>query len=159
MIRPAVIATFLIAASDLSTSAGAQNVYRCGDSYSQSPCAGGVAVDASDSRTRAQQAQAAADTARARQAANALEKDRLKQEEAAARADRQAPQADAGKAPTATHDTKPAHTSKKKPAKQPPYFTAHAAGEKKDSKKTAKKKNADNDAGNTDSANSTNAAR
>jgi hypothetical protein len=152
MIRPAVIATLLIAVSAVSTGANAQNVYRCGDSYSQSPCAGGVAVDASDSRSRAQQAQAAADTARARQAANALEKDRLKQEAAAERADRQAPQADAGKAPAATHDTKPAHTSKKKP-KQPPYFTAHAAGDKKDSKKTAKKKNADgentNGAGNT----------
>jgi hypothetical protein len=158
MIRPAVIATLLIASSALSTGVNAQNIYRCGDSYSQSPCAGGVAVDASDSRTRAQQAQAAADTARARQAANALEKDRLKQEDAAERAARQAPQADAGKPPAAAHDTKPAHTSKKKP-KQPPYFTAHAAGEKKDSKKTAKKKNADNDAGNTDSANSTSTAR
>lgn len=160
MIRPAVTATLLIAASAASTGAKAQNVYRCGDSYSQSPCAGGVAVDASDSRTRAQQAQAAADTARARQAANALEKDRLKQEEAAARADRQATQTDVGKAPAAAHDTKPAHTHKKKPAKQPPYFTAHAAGDKKDGKKTAKKKSADgNDAGNTDSAQSTNTAR
>jgi len=152
MIRPAVIATLLIAVCTLSTGARAQTVYRCGNSYSQSPCAGGAAVDASDSRSRAQQAQAEADTARARQSANALEKDRLKQEEAAARADRRAPQADANKAQAAAVP-KPAHTSKKKPAKQPPYFTAHAAGEKKDGKKTAKKKSTDgentNGAGNT----------
>ncbi len=138
-----IIAMLLIASSALSMGAGAQTVYRCGNSYSQSPCAGGVTVDANDSRSRTQQAQAEADTARARQSANALEKDRLKQEEAAARADRQAPQADAGKAPATVHATKPAQTNKKKPAKQPPYFTAHAAGEKKDSKKAAKKKSAD----------------
>ncbi len=149
MTRSLQIATFLIAGCALSTGLKAQNVYRCGDSYSQSPCAGGKAIDAGDSRTRAQQAQAESDTARARQAAQALERDRQKQEAAAERAARQAPQADAGRAQAAAPAPAAVHTHKTKPAKQPPYFTARAADEKKDNKKAAKTKSADgNNAGN-----------
>lgn len=60
--------------------AAAQNVYRCGDSYSQQPCLGGVMVPAEDARSAQQKAEAAAAARRDAKAAEALEKERLKQE-------------------------------------------------------------------------------
>lgn len=122
-------AIFFIATGAVFTSAQAQNIYRCGDSYSQSPCPGGVAVDASDSRTKVQKAQAEADTQRDRQAANALEKERLKQEAAATPG---TPKADTTKVSTAAAAP---HQSSKKKHKEPAYFTARAAADKKAEKK------------------------
>lgn len=40
------------------TGTSAQQVYRCGNSYSQSPCSGGLAVPSDDPRTEAQRAAA-----------------------------------------------------------------------------------------------------
>lgn len=133
MIRTRSFAIFFIATCALLTRAKAQNVYRCGDSYSQSPCPGGVAIDASDSRTKGQKAQADADTQRDRQAAQALEKERLKQE-AAANAGTQ--KAEATKAPAAAAAP---HPSSKKKHKEPAYFTARTAGDKKADKKKSEK--------------------
>lgn len=131
MIPVRSFAMFLIATCALLTRAEAQNVYRCGDSYSQSPCPGGVAIDASDSRTKGQKAQADADTQRDRQAANALEKERLKQEAAVTPAP---PKADAAKTSAAATP----HPSRKKKHKEPAYFTARTAADKKaDKKKSA----------------------
>lgn len=62
------------------TAATAQTVYRCGNSYSQTPCPNGVALDVADPRTPAQRAEAAAAAARDTQTANALEKTRLAEE-------------------------------------------------------------------------------
>jgi len=129
MIHARPIAIFFIASCTMLTVAKAQNVYRCGDSYSQSPCPGGVAIDASDSRTKGQKAQADADTQRDRQAANALEKERLKQEAAAAPAPQKA---GAAKASTAAATPRPRG---KKKHKEPAYFTARTAGDQKAEKK------------------------
>jgi len=122
-------AIFLIATGAILTRVEAQNVYRCGDSYSQSPCPGGVAIDAGDSRTKGQKAQADAATQRDRQTANTLEKERLKQEAAASPG---TPKTEAAKAsPT----TAAPHTSSKKKHKEPTYFTAKTAADKKAEKK------------------------
>ncbi|MDP1655746.1 MAG: hypothetical protein Q8K91_12670 [Hylemonella sp.] len=129
MIHARSFAIFFIATGAVFTSAQAQNIYRCGDSYSQSPCPGGVAIDAGDSRTKGQKAQADAATQRDRQTANTLEKERLKQEAAASPG---TPKADAAKASTAA--TTP-HPSRKKKHKEPAYFTAKTAADKKAEKK------------------------
>ena len=68
----------------LSTLAGAQPVYRCGNAYSQSPCpAGGRIVDATDSRTAAQRAEARRVAADERRLAAELRRDRLADEKTA----------------------------------------------------------------------------
>ncbi len=126
-------AMFFIATGAVFTSAQAQNIYRCGDSYSQSPCPGGMAIDANDSRTKVQKAQAEAATQRDRQTGDALEKERLKQEEVAARATQKT---HVTSAPTTAPTTAPApHKSSKKKHKEPAYFTAKTAGDKKAEKK------------------------
>lgn len=65
--------------------AGAQEVYRCGSTYSQKPCPNAVVVDVEDTRTSAQKAESDAKTRREMAQANAMEKSRQK-EEALARA-------------------------------------------------------------------------
>ncbi|MES2939955.1 MAG: hypothetical protein V4864_19920 [Pseudomonadota bacterium] len=72
------IALLLLAALGCGA-ASAQTVYRCGNSYSQKPCAGGTAVDAADPRSAAQAADTTAAAKRNAQAADALEKERLAQ--------------------------------------------------------------------------------
>ena len=62
----------------------AQNVYRCGDSYSQQPCAGGTVLQADDARSEEQRRQARVAAERDARAGDALEKARLKQEAMAA---------------------------------------------------------------------------
>ena len=81
-----LIATILIASYAFSSGAYAQKTFKCGNVYSETPCAGGVAVDTQDNRTKEQKNQADATTARTTDAAAALEKERLareKKEEAA----------------------------------------------------------------------------
>jgi len=126
------IALFLIAASALSTGASAQNAYKCGNSYSQTPCPDAVPVDAGDKRTSAQKMQADAATARTAQTANAMEKDRLTLE-------KKAPTASKGTTADLsppTNETPPQAGRNKK--KAPAYFTAQVPGEKKVKKKIAK---------------------
>ena len=105
--------------------------YRCGNSYSATPCADGTAIDASDTRTPAQQKAALASTQRQEAKASALEKDRLKKEAAAQKEARQAqqPTVNASKAP-ATNEAPPKqhHKPQRKPAE---YFTAKDATPKK----------------------------
>lgn len=74
------VASVLIAACALSTGVCAQEVYRCGDSYSTKPCANATVVDVQDARTSEQQAQAAASAKEEAQLAKTLERDRLKRE-------------------------------------------------------------------------------
>ncbi len=64
----------------------AQPVYRCGGSYSNQPCPGGVVVPTEDPRSAAQRAQTDAATKRDAQSAQAMEKERLKQEAVPAQA-------------------------------------------------------------------------
>lgn len=64
--------------------AAAQDVYRCGDSYSQKPCPGGALVPTDDARSAIQRSQAKEDAQRVSKAADAMEKARLKEEAKAA---------------------------------------------------------------------------
>jgi hypothetical protein len=113
-----------------STPVMAQNVYKCGDSYSQSPCPGGVAIDP-DRRSPAQKAQADAATARDAQAARSLEQARLKQE-AAARA------ANTPAIKSTVKDTPKSTPQARKKSRQPEYFTAREPGGKKPAKTSSK---------------------
>ncbi len=78
------ILAVLVAAA--AGAAGAQDVWRCGNSYSAQPCAGGTAVSAADPRSGSDAARAtSAAQADARRAAE-MEKARLAQEKAAPKA-------------------------------------------------------------------------
>lgn len=71
---------FLIAVHALSTGATAQNTYKCGNTYSQAPCPGGVVIDVADTRSASQKKQADMIIARDAQTADTMEAARLKQE-------------------------------------------------------------------------------
>jgi hypothetical protein len=62
--------------------AHAQEVYRCGSTYSQTPCPQGRLVDASDARNEAQRAEAARMAASVRRLATDMRRDRLGDEAA-----------------------------------------------------------------------------
>ena len=70
-------AALLLALSALALPAQSQSVYRCGESYSNSPCAGATVVATDDARSAAQRAQADAATRRDVRLARELEKERL----------------------------------------------------------------------------------
>jgi hypothetical protein len=55
-------------------------IYRCGQSYSQTPCPGGKLIDAADPRSAAQRAEARRTAQRERQLADRLERDRQQQD-------------------------------------------------------------------------------
>lgn len=131
-------AIFLIATIALSTGAIAQNVYKCGDAYSQTPCPGGATVDAADQRTPVQKTQADLATRRDARAADAMEKARLQQEKTDIAANTPTVKPDV--TGTAT-DTGTTHAKKKK-KRTPDYFTAEVPGKKK-KKQTARKKTED----------------
>jgi hypothetical protein len=75
-----LITALFVAISAFSAPAPAQLAYRCGNSYSQTPCPDGVAVDASDKRTAAQKQEADLATRRDAKTASSMEKARLAQE-------------------------------------------------------------------------------
>jgi hypothetical protein len=110
--------------------AGAQGVYRCGDTYSQQPCPGGAPLAAQDSRSAAQQAQTTQATQRNAKAADAMEKSRLKEEAKPISEGRVA-------LPARQEVTPPDEPVLTKP-KKPQYFTASAP--KKPGEKPVKKK-------------------
>ncbi|MFT3953462.1 MAG: hypothetical protein QM722_03365 [Piscinibacter sp.] len=60
-----------------TTAQAAGPVYRCGSSYSQTPCPGGTLVEAGDPRTAAQRAEARRIAAGERTAARKAEQERL----------------------------------------------------------------------------------
>ena len=70
----------LIALCALSTPTAAQIVYKCGDSYSQAPCAGAVVIDTADNRTAEQKLQSDLAAGRDARMAAAMQKTRLEQE-------------------------------------------------------------------------------
>ncbi len=76
------VAVVLLSIASLWTPAWGQTVYKCGNVYSQVPCPGAVAVEASDNRTPAQKAQADAAAAQAAKSADKMEKARLALEKA-----------------------------------------------------------------------------
>lgn len=107
-------------------SAGAQTIYRCGNSYSQAPCAGGQVIEAAEPPASGPQARGTSAMERDLNAAAILEKDRLRLEANAARAYIPPPAA-AGREARAA-----------KPRK-PEQFTAKAPGKPQDKKKPKKK--------------------
>lgn len=62
--------------------AQAQEIYRCGSVYSQTPCPQGRLLEADDSRSEAQRAEAARVAASERRLANEMRRDRLAEEAA-----------------------------------------------------------------------------
>lgn len=137
------IAPFFIALCAISMGATGQNVYKCGNTYSQKPCVDGVVLDVQDARTPEQKAQSDALIKRDSAAANAMEKARLKEEaqqrsdnaKLAAAAARNFSAKPKGKASeptddaTASHKTKAKKKSAKK-KKEPAHFTTRHAPEK-----------------------------
>ncbi len=80
---PLALCITFIGSLTLAPDAQAQKVYRCGNHYSQTPCAGGdsTEIPVNDARTPEQKRDIERATARNAQAADALERSRLKQEE------------------------------------------------------------------------------
>src|SRR4051794_30909309 len=116
--------------------AAAQNVYRCGDSYSQKPCPGGALVPTDDARSDSQRKQTREAAQRDGKAADAMQKARLKEEAKPAQAYIPA----AAGEPSAEEKKSAAAVKPKKPQ----YFTAAAPGKPGDAgpkkKSKAKKK-------------------
>jgi hypothetical protein len=121
-------AAVLIASSAFLAPAQAQNAYRCGNTYSQTPCPGGMPVDASDKRTSEQKAQADEVARRELRMADALEKSRLQQEEEQRKAAVKSAEKPAKKAATKEKtSTQHIHVVKKK-AKAAENGTAKTSG-------------------------------
>ncbi len=137
MTRILVLAMFLIAAHAHPVRAYAQNVYKCGETYSQQPCAGGKAVAVDDARSELQKSQSGAAARRDAKTADAMEKARVKQESQPAQA--YIPPAKAQPQP----EQKPERKARKSKKKKPEYFTAVAPrqpGDKAPAKKKRKSK-------------------
>jgi hypothetical protein len=112
----------------LSTSATAQKGYKCGDSYSQTPCPGAVRIETADPRTNAQKKQTDSAAIRDAKSAETLQKARLQQEgkDLAANSSAAMP---AAAAPETAIDPAPSQLKKKK--KRRSSLPAQAPGEKK----------------------------
>jgi hypothetical protein len=104
--------------------AHAQAIYRCGDSYSQQPCAGGSQLaPAAPAPSAAERAQAAAAAARDARLADTLEKDRT-------RRDAQASSAAVVLPATAGAEPEPHLWPEKAATRKLDVFTASAPGSK-----------------------------
>ncbi|HEY8907041.1 MAG TPA: hypothetical protein VIM63_13480 [Rhodoferax sp.] len=77
-----LIISIFIAANAAVTAAQAENVYKCGSTYSQSPCSGGKLISVDDSRDPRQKLQKDAATQRDAELAKEMEKTRLANEKA-----------------------------------------------------------------------------
>jgi hypothetical protein len=123
-----------------------QKVYRCGSTYSQIPCAdGGLAIEAQDTRTKAQKTQADAIIRSDAVTANSMEKERLQQEAQAQRpvGKTKTTPVDQKKPPKASEPVQDKSvpvssrleagkaSGTKSMKKEPEYFTAQTAPEKK----------------------------
>jgi hypothetical protein len=78
--------TVLVLALAASAAGAATPIYRCGNTYSQAPCAGGHVIEASDPRSAAERAEARRVAERERQLAAEREAERRRQAGAAAAA-------------------------------------------------------------------------
>jgi hypothetical protein len=131
MRHPLLNALVLVVLSVSSSGAGAQQIYRCGDSYSQTPCPDGVVIDATDGRTKAQKTQTDLATERAERTAVAMEKARLQQGKATVA---HAPKVKAKASAPASKN----RNSQAKKKKESEYFTVQIPGKKAAKKSTAK---------------------
>jgi hypothetical protein len=117
----------------LSTGATAENIYKCKDSYSQTPCPGGTRMDVTDPRTSAQKMAADQATLQDARTADRMEKARIQQEQADLAAN--TPLASPKKKASSSHTPKPKIKLKvKKNPKTPDDFTARAPAEKNQAK-------------------------
>lgn len=142
------LAIFFIAASALSTSATAQKVYRCGSSYSQTPCPDAIVVNVDDARSSTQKDESDTRVQHEAAAADAMEKKRV-HEETQAQAERNARAKEHARKPPHSRNTTPqntfvtddqpplggiykrkSHSRKKEPA----FFTARGAPVQRKSK-------------------------
>src|SRR5215208_4053830 len=80
MTRNFSITALCLAASGSMLPAAAQDIYRCGDSYSQQRCPGGTLVQVDDARSAAQGRETSVAAQRDARTAEAMEKARLKEE-------------------------------------------------------------------------------
>jgi hypothetical protein len=117
-----LIAGFALAAH----AAGAQTVWRCGNSYSQVPCAGGTQVSAADKRSSTDSVKATSVAQADMKLADKMEKERLAREKNAPKALIIGPQT----------PVKPAVESK--PVKKPEQFVASSPAPKKPAAKKKK---------------------
>ena|SRR6218665_1897706 len=112
----------VITALSLCTGLQAQTVYRCGSSYSQTPCPGGNSVDATDSRTPEQRKAHEASVKLEKRTGDTMEKTRLKEEAAVRKETEQANKAqrEADKAAQKTAEKKKSSAKEKIPAYRAP---------------------------------------
>jgi len=81
LIRDTLAALFIVITA-VSTAAGAENIYKCGNSYSQTPCTDGKVLSIEDTRDAQQKKVVDANTRRDAKLAKDMEKERLAQEHA-----------------------------------------------------------------------------
>lgn len=138
MKQRSIIALILIAACAIQARAQTPSAYRCGNSYSQTPCPGGTPIDAADSRSSAQKAQSEAVIQRDKSTASSMEKSRLQEEETLRRKQGSvAPVPGTTNPGTEKKVAQPVrHVRKHKPI-NPDNFTAKAPVEKKKKASTA----------------------
>lgn len=117
--------------------ANAAETWRCGNTYTDQPCAGGKAIDADDARSPAQVRAAETASRREQAAADRMMRDRQRQEALAAGR----PPAVIDARPQVVAAEKPhASKKKKKGANDPEYFSARdpqATAARKQKKKSA----------------------
>ena len=120
-----VAGLMLLACAGVQAQSSEAPVYRCGNTYSSTPCPGGKPVDAADPRSAAQQKEALAAQQRDARMANQLAAERRAREKAAAG------QQAAGIGPLAAKQAAPAAskatTKTGKQPKQPKQVTKTAA--------------------------------
>jgi hypothetical protein len=119
------IAMLLIATTAASTGAWAQKVYRCGSTYSQTPCGEGTTLDHLPNPVDTAASPQAIERENKRQlaAANALEKERKAMEAEAQRRNMAIAKAQEKEKLRESKSTD-AHSARKKKDKGPEYFTA-----------------------------------
>jgi hypothetical protein len=132
MRRMARAAAILIVASTAATfvaSAAAAPIYRCGQTYTQTPCPGGRLVDSSDPRTAAQRAEAKRVAEREKKLAAQMERERVAKEKAAKPASANGFDARAAPAPeAASTPAKAKKRSKSKSAAGKDFVALEPAG-------------------------------
>lgn len=82
-----ILASLFIVITTVPTATGAENIYKCGNSYSQTPCVDGKVLSIEDSRDAQQKKVVDANTHRDAKLAKDMEKERVTRE----RANRSAP--------------------------------------------------------------------
>ncbi len=133
MQNPILLATVLVAACAVSTGASAQKVYRCGNTYSQTPCGGGKTLDTTSPNAASSVARKQAvdkENKRQMEAAKAMEKARLAQEAEAMKrhqAELKAMEEEKNKAAKGATEGTASAQAPLKNKKPPEFFTAKQA--------------------------------